>query len=191
MFVVIDILLKHIFFPQNVWMVCLWSLLPIFSLGENFWLDHASKRNKNSAYNFSHVIIQGIFWRLAPGFVDFRSFLSGIFWDWLSQNSYFNKVCLVVISNILAQREIEDGSHSYIWLTKATMKNINISHYGQTQNPLICIQRNVRGYATASQKKGSCKWEQLEYKKTEVLNFCNKNLTFQNCTKYTKMWVHC
>ena len=47
------------------------------------------------------------------------------------------------------------------WLPKATMKHINISHCGQTQNPLIHIQRNVRGYATASQKKGICKWEQF------------------------------
>ena len=45
------------------------------------------------------------------------------------------------------------------WLTKTTMKHINISHYGQTQNPLIHIQRNVRGYAIASQKKGICKRE--------------------------------
>jgi len=36
-------------------------------------------------------------------------------------------------------------------------------------------------------RKGFVNESNLEYKKTEVLNFCNKNLTFQNCTKYTKM----
>ena len=36
-------------------------------------------------------------------------------------------------------------------------------------------------------RKGFANVSYLEYKKTEVSNFCNKNLTIHNCTKYTKM----
>lgn len=63
-----------------------------------------------------------------------------------------------MISNVLAQREIEDGSDSYIRMTyKGNYETHKYFPLWPNSTPPYLDPGNVRDHADATQKKGNCK----------------------------------